>query len=57
MSAAGRIQVRGITQRAFFLKRGAPVARQSSMSVFKTITLVCAGALLAFAGTAVAVLI
>jgi len=27
------------------------------MSLFKTITLVCAGALLAFAGTAVAVLI
>jgi hypothetical protein len=41
----------------FCVKRGAPVARQRGMSVFKTISLVCAGALLAFAGTAVAALI
>jgi hypothetical protein len=39
------------------VKRGARVARQTGMSVFKTISLVCAGALLAFAGTAVAALI
>jgi hypothetical protein len=39
------------------LNRGSPVARQRGMSVFKTISLVCAGALLAFAGTAVAALI
>ena len=57
VSPAGRIQVRGITWRAFFLNRGSPVARQRDMSVFKTISLVCAGALLAFAGTAVAALI
>jgi hypothetical protein len=41
----------------FFLKRGARVARQRGMSVFKTISLVCAGALFAFAATAVAALI
>jgi hypothetical protein len=52
-----RIQPREITKPAFFLKRGACVARLKGMSVFKTISLVCAGALLAFAGTAVAVLI
>jgi hypothetical protein len=50
-------QSRGITHRAFFLKRGSPVARLSSMSLVKTITLVCAGALLAFAGSAVAAFI
>jgi hypothetical protein len=55
--AAVPIQVRGITFGAFFLKPGARVARQRGMSVFKTISLVCAGALLAFAGTAVAALI
>jgi hypothetical protein len=34
-----------------------PLHVKRGMSVFKTISLVCAGALLAFAGTAVAALI
>jgi hypothetical protein len=46
-----------ITWRAFFAQRGSRVARPSGMSLVKTITLVCAGALLAFAGTAVAAFI
>jgi hypothetical protein len=51
------LQLRGITFSVLFLKRGVPVARLSGMSLFKTITLVCAGALLAFVGSAMAAFI
>jgi len=55
--AAVPIQVRGITFGAFFLNLAHALHVKEAMSVFKTISLVCAGALLAFAGTAVAALI